>query len=82
MYNLFVGGLPFKITEDELQTMFAEYGKVSSVKIPLDRNTNRSRGFAFVEFEDEAEGKAAEAALNGKELDGRTIHVNQARDRR
>ena len=62
--------------------MFSEFGKVSSVKIPLDRDTNRSRGFAFVEFEDEAEGKAAEAALNGKEIGGRNIQVNQARDRR
>ena len=82
MYNLFVGGLPFTITEDELNTIFSEYGKVASAKIPLDRDTNRSRGFAFVEFESDEEGKAAEAALNGKEVAGRTIQVNKARDRR
>ena len=82
MYNLFVGGLPFSTTEDELKAMFSEYGTVSGVKIPLDRETNRSRGFGFVEFEDEGEGKAAEAALNGKEIDGRNIQVNQARERR
>ncbi len=82
MYNLFVGGLPFTITEDELNTLFSEYGTVASAKIPLDRDTNRSRGFAFVEFESDEEGKAAEAALNGKEVAGRTIQVNKARDRR
>ena len=82
MYNLFVGGLPFTITEDELNTLFSEYGTVASAKIPLDRDTNRSRGFAFVEFENDEEGKAAEAALNGKEVAGRTIQVNKARDRR
>ena len=82
MYNLFVGGLPFTTTEDELRAMFSEHGTVTSVKIPLNRDTNRSRGFAFVEFESEEEGKAAEAALNGKEVDGRNIQVNQARDRR
>ncbi len=82
MYSLFVGGLPFTTSEDELNTMFSEYGTVSSVKIPLDRETNRGRGFAFVDFENDQEGKAAEAALNGKELGGRTIQVNKARDRR
>ena len=81
MYNLFVGSLPFSITEDELSAMFSEYGTVTSVKIPLDRETNRSRGFAFVEFENEEEGKAAESALNGKEVGGRTIQVNKARER-
>lgn len=82
MYNLFVGGLPFAMTEDELSSVFSEYGTVSNVKIPTDRDTGRSRGFGFVEFENDDEGKAAEAALNGKEIDGRTIQVNQARERR
>ncbi len=82
MYNLFVGGLPFSTTEDELNSIFSEYGTVSSVKIPLARDTNRSRGFAFVEFESEEEGKAAATALNGKEVGGRSIQVNQARERR
>ena len=62
--------------------MFAEYGTVSRVSIPLDRETNRSRGFAFVEFENEDEGKAAEAAMDGKEVDGRNIKVSQAREKR
>ena len=82
MYSLFVGGLPFTITEDELNTMFSEHGTISNIKIPLDRETNRSRGFAFVEFENDEEGKAAEAALNGTEVGGRTIQVNKARERR
>ena len=82
MYNLFVGGLPFKTTEDELTTMFSEYGKVTSAKIPLDRETNRSRGFGFVEFENDEEGKAAEAGLNGKAIGDQTIQVNKARERR
>lgn len=82
MYNLFVGSLPFSMTEEELNKMFSEYGTVASAKIILDRETQRSRGFAFVEFEDEAEGKAAQAALDGKEVDGQKIHVNQAREKR
>ncbi len=82
MYKLFVGGLPFSTTEDELNSIFSEHGTVSSVKIPLVRETGRSRGFAFVEFDSEEEGKAAEAALNGKEVDGRAIQVNKAREDR
>lgn len=82
MYKLFVGGLPFATTEDELNSMFSEYGTVSSAKIPTDRDTGRSRGFGFVEFENEDEGKAAESALNGKEVDGRKIQVNKAREDR
>lgn len=81
MYNLFVGSLPFSTTEEELKAMFSEYGTVSRVSIPLDRETNRSRGFAFVEFENEAEGKAAEAAMDNKEVGGRNIKVSQARER-
>jgi RNA recognition motif-containing protein len=79
MYKLYVGGLPFSTTEDELQQAFSEHGNVASAKIIVDRDTNRSKGFGFVEFENDAEGKAAEAAMNGKELGGRTITVNEAR---
>lgn len=81
MYKLFVGGLPFATTEDELQAAFAEYGTVASAVVVKDRETGRSKGFGFVEFENDDEGKAAESALNGKELGGRTITVNQARPR-
>ena len=65
-----------------LTPCFPSTERFASAKIPLDRDTNRSRGFAFVEFENDEEGKAAEAALNGKEVAGRTIQVNKARDRR
>ncbi len=81
MFKLFVGGLPFSTTDDELNAAFAEYGTVSSAKVITDRETGRSRGFGFVEFESDDEGKAAEAGLEGKELGGRTIHVSQARER-
>ena len=81
MYKLFVGGLPFSTTDDELQTAFADFGTVASAKVITDRETGRSRGFAFVEYESDDEGKAAEAGLDGKELGGRTIHVSQARER-
>ncbi len=81
MYKLFVGGLPFSTTDDELQAAFAEFGTVASAKVITDRETSRSRGFGFVEFEDDAEGKSAEEGMNGKELGGRTINVSQARER-
>ncbi len=81
MYKLFVGGLPFSTTEDELQSFFAEHGTVASAIVVKDRETGRSKGFGFVEFENDDEGKAAEKALNGKELGGRSITVNEARPR-
>lgn len=79
MYKLFVGGLPFSTTDDELMQAFAQHGKVASAKVITDRDTGRSKGFGFVEFEDDAEGKAAEAAMNGKDFGGRNITVNEAR---
>ena len=79
MYKLFVGGLPFSMTEDELNDAFAAHGKVASAVIIKDRDTGRSKGFGFVEFENDEEGKAAEKALNGTELGGRSITVNEAR---
>ena len=81
MYKLFVGGLPFSTTDDELQTAFAEFGTVASAVVIKDRETNRSKGFGFVEYENDNEGKAAQDAMNGKEFGGRTITVNQARER-
>lgn len=81
MYKLFVGGLPFSTTEDELNDTFAAHGKVASAVIIKDRDSGRSKGFGFVEFENDEEGKAAEKALNGTEIGGRSITVNEARAR-
>lgn len=79
MYKLFVGGLPFATTDDELRELFAAHGAVASANVVRDRESGRSKGFGFVEFENEDEGKAAEKALNGSELGGRTISVAEAR---
>lgn len=79
MYKLFVGGLPFATNSDELEQVFAEFGSVASAKVITDRDTGRSKGFGFVEFENDDEGKKAESEMNGKEIGGRSITVNQAR---
>ena len=79
--NIYVGNLSYGMTEDELRDAFAAYGDVSSVKILMDRETGRSRGFAFVEMPNKSEGEAAIAQLNGKDLGGRTLRVNEARPR-
>ncbi len=79
MYKVFVGGLPFSTTDDELRELFAAHGKVASANVVRDRESGRSKGFGFVEFEDTEEGKAAEKALNGSDLGGRTISVAEAR---
>jgi len=81
MYKLFVGGLPFSTTDEGLSEIFSAHGTVSYAKVITDRDTGRSKGFGFVEFESDDEGKAAEKALNGTELEGRTITVNEARPR-
>jgi cold-inducible RNA-binding protein len=79
MYKVFVGGLPFSTTDDELNQLFAAHGKVATANVVRDRETGRSKGFGFVEFENDEEGKAAEKALNGSEVGGRTISVAEAR---
>jgi len=79
MYKLFVGGLPFATTDDELREVFAAHGTVASATVVRDRDSGRSKGFGFVEFEKDEEGKAAEKALNGSDLGGRTISVAEAR---
>jgi RNA recognition motif-containing protein len=79
MYKVFVGGLPFATTDDELRELFAAHGAVASATVVKDRDTGRSKGFGFVEFENDDEGKAAEQALNGSDLGGRNISVAQAR---
>jgi RNA recognition motif-containing protein len=77
--NIFVGNLPFSTTSDELREMFAEYGNVTRSQVATDRETGRSRGFGFVEMAEGAD--EAIAALNGAELNGRPLTVNEARAR-
>ena len=79
--NIFVGSLSFKTTEEELQKEFDAFGEVGSVKIILDRETFKSRGFAFVTMPNQDQATAAIAALNGKELNGFALKVNEARPR-
>ncbi len=79
MYKLFVGGLPFATTDDELKELFSAHGTVASATVVRDRDSGRSKGFGFVEFENDDEGKAAEKALNGADLGGRNISVAEAR---
>lgn len=77
--KLFVGSLPYSVTDDDLSQLFSDFGTVASAKVIFDRETNRSKGFGFVEFENDDEAKAAIDALNNKEVQGRTIVVNEAR---
>src|SRR4030065_249239 len=78
MKNLFVGNLTFDTTEDSLRELFAPFGEVQQVRIMTDRDTGKSRGFAFVEMAQEDAAKAI-AALNGKDFDGRALTINEAR---
>ena len=80
--NIYVGNLSWGMSEDDLREAFESYGEVDSVKIIQDKMTGRSRGFGFVEMPDDIEAKSAIAELNGKELDGRAIKVNEARPKR
>jgi cold-inducible RNA-binding protein len=77
--NIFVGNLSFNTGEDELRQLFEAYGQVDRVSIMTDRETGRSRGFGFVEMANEEEGEKAIAALNGQQLGGRKLNVNEAR---
>jgi RNA recognition motif-containing protein len=77
--NIFVGNLSFNTSEDELRQIFEAFGQVDRVSILTDRETGRSRGFAFVEMTNTEEGDKAIAGLNGSQLGGRTINVNEAR---
>ena len=77
--KLYIGNLSFKVTEDELQEKLAEFGQVESVKIITDRDTGQSKGFGFVEMSSDAEARAAIDGLNGKDLGGRALKVNEAR---
>jgi cold-inducible RNA-binding protein len=77
--NIFVGNLDFNTSEEELRQMFQTYGQVDRVSIMTDRDTGRSRGFGFVEMSSSEDGEKAIAALNGSQLGGRTLNVNEAR---
>lgn len=77
--KLYVGGLSYSTTQDALQTAFAQAGTVTSATIIMDRMSGRSKGFGFVEMSTEEEAQAAIAMFNGKEMDGRTLTVNEAR---
>jgi RNA recognition motif-containing protein len=79
--NIYVGNLSFNATEADLEQAFSEYGDVKSVNIIKDRETGRSRGFAFVEMSDRQAGQDAIAALNLQEIAGRSVTVNEARPR-
>ena len=77
--NIYVGGLPYSTTEGQLQEIFAEYGSVESARVITDKFTGRSRGFGFVEMSSGGEAQKAIEALNGTEIEGRTLTVNEAR---
>jgi len=77
--KLYVGGLPYSTTEQQLQEMFSPHGSVTSAKIITDRYTGQSRGFGFVEMATSEEAQKAITALNGTQMDGRSITVNEAR---
>jgi cold-inducible RNA-binding protein len=77
--NIFVGNLDSNVTEEAVRSLFERYGQVNSARIMTDRDTGRSRGFAFVEMENEGEADQAITALNGYTMDGRALNVNEAR---
>ena len=79
--KLYVGNLSFETTENDLQDLFEQHGQVAEVALMTDRMTGKSRGFAFVTMNDKAEAAAAISATNGKEMNGRTISVSEARPR-
>lgn len=79
--RIYVGSLPYSTTEDQLEQLFAEHGKVSDAQVIMDRFTGQAKGFGFVEMENDDEADAAIAALNGSSFGGRSLVVNQARER-
>ncbi len=81
MTNIFVGNLSYQTTADELHAAFAQYGNVERVSVVTDRDTGQPRGFAFVEMTDPQEAQRAMEAMNGAEMNGRALNVNEARPR-
>lgn len=79
--NIYVGNLDFKVNEQELEQVFAEYGNVESARVITDKFSGRSKGFGFVVMENDDEAKAAIAALDGQDINGRPARVNEARAR-
>ncbi|HOE65994.1 MAG TPA: RNA-binding protein [Candidatus Hydrogenedentes bacterium] len=77
--NIYVGNLSYSTTEDDLRNAFEAYGQVNAARVMMDRETGKPRGFGFVEMADANEAQAAIAALNGQDLQGRTLKVNEAR---
>lgn len=79
--NIYVGNLSYRMTDAELKEAFAPFGEVKRAKIVMDRETNRSKGFGFVEMDDDVAAKKAIEELNGKDVGGRALRVNEARPR-
>src|SRR5712692_6421615 len=79
MKNIFVGNLSFGTTEQDIRTLFEAHGSVDRVNIVTDRDSGQPRGFGFVEMTNDAEGNNAIGAINGKDVDGRTLNVNEAK---
>jgi RNA recognition motif-containing protein len=79
--NIYVGNLSYGMSEDELRDAFGAFGQVSTVKILMDRETGRSRGFGFVEMPNQNEAESAISQLNGKDVGGRALRINEARPR-
>ena len=79
--NIYVGNLPFEVTEESLQVAFTEYGQVTTARVITDRMTGRPRGFGFVEMPNNSEAEAAIKSLNGKDFQGRVLTVNEAKPR-
>ena len=81
MKNIYVGNINYSTTEEDLETLFGQYGTVQSAKIIVDRMTDRSKGFGFVEMEDDGQADQAIAALNGQDFGGRSLRISEARGR-
>ena len=79
--KLYVGNLPYDVTDSDLQSMFEPHGRVQSAQVIMDRDTGRSKGFGFVEMDTDQEAQAAIAAVNGRDMNGRSLTVNEARPR-
>lgn len=80
--KIYVGNLSYSTSSEDLRTLFEEFGSVDSAEVVMDRNTNRSRGFGFVEMSSGEEAQAAISAVNGKDVDGRPLNVSEARPKR
>lgn len=79
--NIYVGNLSYDVNEEDLRQAFEPYGQITSVRVISDRDTGRSKGFGFVEMPNDAEAQSAISGLNGNEMQGRSIKVNEARPR-